>query len=106
MRTYKLIYRNLVRNIRDYLIYFMTLVISISVFYAFNAALQSGALERINADFRQLTGAISSTLTLLSRMISILIGFLILYVNRFLLRRRNKELGMYMLLGMKSRKFP
>lgn len=104
MRAYKLIYRNLVRNIRDYLIYFMTLVISISVFYAFNAALQSGALESINADFRQLTKTISSTLTLLSRMISILIGFLILYVNRFLLKRRNKELGMYMLLGMKKQK--
>lgn len=104
MRAYKLIYRNLVRNIRDYLIYFMTLVISISVFYAFNAALQSGALESINADFRQLTKTISSTLTLLSQMISILIGFLILYVNRFLLKRRNKELGMYMLLGMKKQK--
>ena len=104
MRTIKLIYRNLVRNIRDYLIYFMTLVISISVFYAFNAALQSGALESINADFRQLSGVISTTLTLLSRMISILIGFLILYVNRFLLKRRNKELGIYMLLGMKKQK--
>lgn len=104
MKAYKLIYRNLVRNVRDYLIYFMTLVISISVFYAFNAALQSGALESINADFRQLTKTISSTLTVLSRMISILIGFLILYVNRFLLKRRNKELGMYMLLGMKKQK--
>lgn len=104
MRTYKLVLRNFAKNVKDYLIYFMTLVISISIFYAFHAVVQSDALSSLSSDIKGFMHSISDTFTLLSRMISVLIGFMVLYVNRFLLRRRQKELGIYMLLGMKKHK--
>lgn len=104
MRTYKLVLKNFVRNVKDYLIYFMTLVIAISLFYAFNAVVQSDALSSLSSDIISFMHSMGETFALLSRFISVLIGFMVLYVNRFLLRRRQKELGIYMLLGMKKQK--
>lgn len=104
MRTYKLVLKNFTKNVKDYLIYFMTLVISISLFYSFNAVVQSDALSSLSSDIKSFMRSIGETLTILSRIISVLIGFMVLHVNRFLLRRRQKELGVYMLLGMKKRK--
>lgn len=37
MTAFKLISRNVRKNLRDYLIYFLTLMLSISLFYAFNS---------------------------------------------------------------------
>lgn len=37
MTSFKLILKNVKRNIRDYLIYFLTLMLSVSLFYAFNS---------------------------------------------------------------------
>lgn len=48
--------------------------------------------------YRQL-GIMLSTL---STMIAVVLAFLILYANQFLLKRRKKELGVYMMLGMKK----
>lgn len=104
MRTYKLVLKNFAKNAKDYLIYFMTLVISISIFYAFNAVIWSDALSSLSSDIKSFMHSIGETLIWLSRFISVLIGFMVLYVNRFLLRRRQKELGIYMLLGMKKQK--
>lgn len=104
MRTYKFVLKNFGKNLKDYLIYFVTLVISISLFYAFNAVVQSDALSSLSSDIKSFLQSIGETFTLLSRIISVLIGFMVLYVNRFLLRRRQKELGIYMLLGMKKQK--
>lgn len=104
MKTNRLIWKNLVKNIRDYLVYFITLVISTGIFYAFNAVVQSDALASLSSDFQKMMSSIGSTTEILSRLLSFLIGFMVLYVNRFLLRRRQKELGIYMLLGMKKQK--
>ena len=37
MTSCKLIFKNVHKNLRDYLIYFLTLMISVSLFYAFNS---------------------------------------------------------------------
>ncbi|MDE7133629.1 MAG: ABC transporter permease, partial [Lachnospiraceae bacterium] len=44
-------------------------------------------------------GILLSTLTVL---IAVVLAFLIVYANQFLLKRRKKELGLYMVLGMKK----
>lgn len=42
MTSFKLIFRNVHKNIRDYLIYFLTLTLSVSLFYAFNSISDMG----------------------------------------------------------------
>lgn len=104
MMSVKLIFRNLRQNIKDYLIYFMTLALAIAVFYAFNAVSSAEALQGLGEEILSMTYALGSTIEVLSKVIAFLIGFLILYVNKFLLKRRKKELGIYMLLGMRKGK--
>lgn len=47
MTSFKLIFRNVHKNIRDYLIYFLTLTLSVSLFYAFNSISDQPAFSEI-----------------------------------------------------------
>ena len=42
-------------------------------------------------------------LGLVSIFVAVVLGFLIVYANNFLINRRKKEFGIYMMLGMKKR---
>lgn len=48
--------------------------------------------------------AIMKAISGVSVLVSIILGGLIVYANNFLIKRRKKELGMYMILGMGKRK--
>lgn len=102
MNTYKLIFRNVCKNIRDYLIYFLTLTLSVSLFYAFNSISDQPAFSNMGMTGTLLYRQLGIMLSTLSTMIAVVLAFLILYANQFLLKRRKKELGVYMMLGMKK----
>ena len=46
----------------------------------------------------------NSTMAGVSVFVAIILGFLIIYASQFLMKRRNKEFGLYLLLGMGKRK--
>ena len=102
MNTCKLIFRNVCKNIRDYLIYFLTLTLSVSLFYAFNSISDQPAFSNMGMTGTLLYRQLGIMLSTLSTMIAVILAFLILYANQFLLKRRKKELGVYMMLGMKK----
>lgn len=102
MNTCKLIFRNVCKNIRDYLIYFLTLTLSVSLFYAFNSISDQPAFSNMGMTGTLLYRQLGIMLSTLSTMIAVVLAFLILYANQFLLKRRKKELGVYMMLGMKK----
>lgn len=104
MTSAKLILRNAKRNMRDYIIYFLTLMISVSMFYSFNSIKTQPALHNLDATKQLLSDQLGILLSGLSVVVAIVLAFLILYANRFLLKRRKKELGVYMLLGMRKGK--
>lgn len=105
MNTCKLIFRNVCKNIRDYLIYFLTLTLSVSLFYAFNSISDQPAFSNMGMTGTLLYRQLGIMLSTLSTMIAVVLAFLILYANQFLLKRRKKELGVYMMLGMKKRAY-
>ena len=102
MNTCKLIFQNVCKNIRDYLIYFLTLTLSVSLFYAFNSISDQPAFSNMGMTGTLLYRQLGIMLSTLSTMIAVVLAFLILYANQFLLKRRKKELGVYMMLGMKK----
>lgn len=104
MTSAKLILKNVRKNARDYQIYFLTLMLSISLFYAFNAITDQPALLGQGAVSQLLIGQLGILISVLSFAISVVLAFLIVYSNNFLLKRRKKELGVYMLLGMRKGK--
>lgn len=100
----KLICRNVQKNLQDYIIYFLTLTISVSMFYAFNSIRTQPALKDLDATKQLLSEQLGILLSALSVIVAIVLAFFILYANQFLLKRRKKELGIYMLLGMEKGK--
>lgn len=104
MTSFKLIFRNVHKNIRDYLIYFLTLTLSVSLFYAFNSISDQPAFSDMGITGSLLYDQLGILLSALSVVIAVVLAFLIIYANQFLLKRRKKELGVYMVLGMKKRR--
>lgn len=102
MTSCKLIMKNVGKNIRDYLIYFLTLMISVSVFYAFNSISDQPAFSEMGMTKMLLYDQLGILLSTLTVLIAVVLAFLIIYANQFLLKRRKKELGLYMVLGMKK----
>lgn len=102
MTSCKLILRNVRKNMRDYLVYFLTLMISVSMFYAFNSLSDQAAFSDLGATKALLYEQLDRLIGLLSVAIAVVLAFLIVYANQFLLKRRKKELGIYMMSGMKK----
>lgn len=96
----KLAFRNVKRSVKDYFIYFLTLTFGVCLFYTFNSLRCQPMMETL----RQSNGAVMESIMVymqvLSVFVAVVLASLILYANTFLLRRRKKELGTYLLLGM------
>lgn len=96
--------KNVRHSLKDYAIYFLTMVIGVSLFYAFNAIHDQSAVLTLSAERGRAMELMNSLLNSVSIFVAIVLGLLIVYANRFLMKRRNGEFAIYMLLGMdKSR---
>ena len=98
----RLAVRNVRRSVRDYAVYFVTLVFGVAAFYAFNSVQSQSVLFDLegvaSADAFDLTARF---LGMFSVLIAFVLGFLVVYANRFLIRRRKREFGTYLLLGVR-----
>lgn len=102
MSSFKLVLKNVCKNFQDYLIYFLTLIISVSLFYAFNSISNQPAFSDMGMSKTFLYDQLGTLISVLSVLIAAVLAFLIIYANQFLLKRRKKELGIYIMLGMKK----
>ena len=71
MTSCKLILRNVRKNMRDHLIYFLTLMISVSMFYAFNSLSDQAAFSDLSATKTLLYEQLDRLMALLSVLISL-----------------------------------
>lgn len=100
----KLSLKNVKRSFRDYSLYFLTLTFSVCIFYIFNSIEAQKAMMSISESTAQMMKTITQLMNYISIFISFILGFLIVYANNFLIRRRKKEIGIYMTLGMEKGK--
>lgn len=96
----KLALGNVRRSFRDYGVYLLTLTFGVCLFYTFNSVEDQGAILYLQEKNGETVRAILTVLGVLSVFVAVVLACLILYAHRFLLRRRKKELGCYLLLGM------
>ena len=98
----KLATRNIRRSLRDYAIYFVTLLIAVTVFYAFNSIGDQQVMHDIaasnHANIIEFTGYM---MNIFSIVVALVLGFLVIYANQLLITRRKREFGIYLVLGMK-----
>ncbi|MBU3201619.1 ABC transporter permease [Clostridium estertheticum] len=90
---------NVKKSFKDYAIYFLTLTLAVCIFYSFNSIGSQKALIQMKS-----VSKLMKVMSYVSVFISIILGSLILYANNFLIKKRKKELGIYMTLGMGKRK--
>lgn len=97
---FKLAIKNVKKSYRDYMIYFLTLAFSICLFYAFNSFQAQQAVLELSKSQLEIIDAVQNLMRMLSLFVAVVLGFLVIYANNFLIKRRKKELGLYTLLGM------
>ena len=104
MMLCKLSLKNIKKSIKDYAIYFFTLILGVAIFYVFNALDSQTVMMDVSSSTQDLIDLMMTVLSSVSVFVSFVLGFLIIYASRFLMKRRNKEFGIYLTLGMSKRK--
>lgn len=99
----KIAINNVKRSFKNYSIYFLTLTLAICVFYSFNSLEDQNAILKMNQDKDFLLNLNYLTIGV-SVFVSFVLGWLIIYANNFLIKKRKKELGVYITLGMSKGK--
>ncbi len=94
---------NVKKSLKDYAIYFLTLTLAVCIFYSFNSIESQKALMEIDTSGRDYASTLMKVISNVSIFVSVILGGLILYANNFLIKKRKKELGIYMTLGMGRR---
>lgn len=96
----KIAWGNVRKSLGDFGVYFVTVMLGVAVFYAFNSmTAQQGVLElsETQSAMLELLGIVIGGVSV---FIACVLVFLVVYANSFLIRRRKREFGLYLLLGM------
>ena len=101
---YNLSLKNIKKSFKDYAIYFVTLILGVCIFYLFNSMDSQTAILEVTSRQSEMIDLLEQVLSYISVFVSFILGFLIIYASRFLIKKRNKEFGVYMTLGMSKRK--
>ena len=99
----KLALRNVRRSFRDYGVYLLTLTFGVCLFYTFNSIDGQGVMVYLAQSQNPMAQLIQTILDIFSVFVAVVLACLILYANTFLIRRRKRELGTYLLLGLSQR---
>lgn len=96
----KLAIRNARRSMKDYLIYLATMTIIAALMLAFHSMIFSEDLKKLYAEGG---GIMAILLSLVTFFLIFIIAWLFHYMIRFMLEKRSREFGIYMLIGMKRK---
>ena len=101
---FKIALNNVRKSFKYYSIYFLTLTLGVCIFYAFNSIGDQKAFLELGKRQAEYINILQRLISGISVFISCVLGGLILYANNFLVKKRKKELGIYMTLGMGKNK--
>lgn len=100
---FKISMKNVRKSMKDYVVYFLTLVLGVCIFYVFNSLDSQTSMMDIKNSQYEISQMLASSIAIVSVFVSFILAFLIIYANKFMIKRRKKELGIYMTLGMSKR---
>lgn len=97
----KLVIKNAKRSVKDYLVYIVTMTICVTLFYAFLSISSSFYNPDIGSeyDFTLLSDGMKAAIC----MITLLLLFLIRFVNHYMLRQKQKEFAIQSVMGMEQK---
>lgn len=92
----KLAVRNVKRQIGNYLIYFVTVALTVALLFSANQIIFNEKLTH----YAKETGSFRAGLTGVVVFVSLIIAFVLSYAASFMLKLRKREFGTYLTLGM------
>ena len=95
----KLSIRNAKRQAKDYIIYFITVAISVALMFSFNSIAVSEDIVELSS----MMNAFSQSISVISFIIILVMAWLINYTMKFMLEKRSKEFGTYEILGIEKK---
>lgn len=99
---FKLAFKNIKKSYKNYIIYFLTLIFGVCIFYTFNSIESQSIMMDLNEQKKAAFEMAEAFMGYFSVFIAFVLGFLIIYANNYLIKRRKKEFGVYMTLGMEN----
>lgn len=100
----KMALNNVKKSFKDYTIYFLTLTFAVCIFYSFNSIESQSIMADLNKGQTEYVKVMQQMISFISIGVSVIFGGLIIYATKFLISKRKKEFGIYMILGMSKRK--
>ena len=100
----KIAKNNVKRSFKDYAIYFLTLTFAVCIFYSFNSIESQKAILDMSKSQAEYIDVMNQLMGGISVFVSFILAGLIIYATNFLIKRRKKEFGVYMTLGMSKGK--
>ena len=95
----KLALRNVLRSARDYMVYFLTMMLVTAIMFAFHSLIFSEDLRQLF----EMALILAVLIGLASFFVVLIVAWLINYMVRFILEKRSREFGIYLLIGMKKK---
>ena len=95
----KLALRNVLRSARDYMVYFLTMMLVTAIMFAFHSLIFSEDLRQLF----EMALLLAVLIGLASFFVVLIVAWLINYMVRFILEKRSREFGIYLLIGMKKK---
>ena len=92
---FSLSFKNFRKSIRDYSIYFFTMILGVAVFYIFNAIETQTAMMEVTQTKAAIIRTMNGVLSGVSVFVSLVLGYLIVYASRFMLKKRKKMWVLY-----------
>lgn len=96
---YKLALRNVKRSARDYLVYFLTMAVVTALMFSFHTLLFSKDVQ----EMFHVAGIMAVMIGIATFFIVVIIAWLIRYMVRFILEKRGREFGIYLLVGFQKK---
>lgn len=96
---FELSLRNARRQAKDYMVYFATVAMAAALLYSFNGLVFSREINTLSKSMSTLPLVI----VLASIVVVCIFGWLVAYAIRFMLLRRGREIGTYLLIGLENK---
>ncbi len=98
----RLAFGNVRKSLRDFGVYFLTVVLGVAVFYAFNSMTAQQGVLAFSETQDRMFDLLGMVIGGVSAFVAFVLVFLVVYASRFLVRRRKREFGLYLTLGMRA----
>lgn len=96
MNLFNIVQRNIRRNFKEYILYFLSLASSMLIYFIFASLRYSTQIKKEMVNNVMINSVLQSSKVILI----IFIAIFIIYSTNFFIRKRKKEVGLYSLLGI------